>query len=76
MAGLNIILVRILPTQPRAPTDFANDLAGLSITAYDLTIDDNNTTTGGVFLGTATGVVTTITPSFGNVPYPLERQRN
>lgn len=69
---VDIILVRIAPTQPRAAADFTNDLQGLEISAYDLTIDKNNPVNGGVLLGTASGIVPTLgTLDFGTQPTPL-----
>ena len=69
---VDVILVRIAPTQPRAPEDFTKDLQGLEISAYDLTIDKNNPVNGGVLLGTASGIVPNLgTLNFGTRPSPL-----
>lgn len=49
----NLLLLTLLPTAPRLADDFSNDLLGLEITVYDLTVNDAIT---GVKIGTASGV--------------------
>src|ERR1700737_965689 len=68
---LDLIIVRILPTQPRTADDFANDLKGLTITAYDLTIDKSNPANVGVFLGTAQALVPRQSQAVHNFAKPL-----
>jgi hypothetical protein len=53
----NVLLSRLLATQPGTAAEFNTDLQGLVISAYDLTIDSNDLVHGGVLLGTAEGVV-------------------
>lgn len=53
-----LILLILLPTQPRDPGDFNNDLQNLEITVNDLTVgDDVNNTPDGVQLAVVQGVL-------------------
>jgi len=72
MSNLQLILLTLLPTAPRNPVDFNNDLKDLVISASDLTVADDIK---GIPLGTASGVTTdpyfpdlTIVP--GTAPHP------
>lgn len=47
---MSVILLRLIPTAPRAASDFLTDLTGLEIKAYDLTVEDSQN---GVDLGKA-----------------------
>ena len=65
-----------MPTTQRSAAQFNGDLQGLSITAFDLTIDSNDPVSGGVSLGTASGIVPASAaelagPSFQGVPHEL-----
>ena len=50
---VNLIILKILPTQPTEAVPFRNAIQGLRVTAYDLTIDDN---INGLEIGKASGV--------------------
>jgi hypothetical protein len=52
---IDLILIRLLPTEPRTAADFHQDLQGLVVTAYDLTID--GPVNEGTLLGSAAGVI-------------------
>lgn len=52
---IDLILIRLLPTEPRTAAEFNKDLQGLVVTAYDLTID--SPVNEGTVLGSAAGVI-------------------
>lgn len=51
MSGFNLIILKILPLQPVVASDFTSTLEDLTITAYDLTVEDS---VNGVQIGSAT----------------------
>lgn len=61
----DLIAVRLHPTEPVTPDVFRQALTGLTITAFDLTVDDN---TDGVRIGAATGVADPHVPPGGLNP--------
>ena len=52
MAQTRVILLTLLPTEPRGAGDFNNDISNIKIEAFDLTVKDNKT---GVSVGIAEG---------------------
>ncbi|KAH8728864.1 hypothetical protein GQ44DRAFT_818552 [Phaeosphaeriaceae sp. PMI808] len=50
MAQTQVILLTLLPTEPRGAGDFNNDISNIKIEAFDLTVKDNKT---GVSVGVA-----------------------
>jgi hypothetical protein len=74
----DVLLIRLLPAQPRTAAEFNADLQGLVITAFDLTIDSNDPVHGGVLLGTAEGVMPLHTMNSDGIfmdPTPLTLRR-
>jgi hypothetical protein len=53
VATTDLIIIRLHPTNPESASDFRTDLAGLTIEAYDLMVDD---TSPGEPVGTASGL--------------------
>jgi hypothetical protein len=52
----NVIILRLIPTKPVSVTEFDKWISNLTITAYDLTVQD---TLGGVVVATATNIAAT-----------------
>ena len=76
MPDTKVVLLTVLPTEPRLFNDFNSDISNIKIDVFDLTVRDNKD---GVFVGSAEGVTQApwetpirITPWQNNIPPKLE----